>query len=346
MNPSPRIGGSRRRFVAFAALSATLSFVLLMATVLVVDVYVHSEFDKTGPNIWGYRGTIVGRKRPGEIRVVVAGGSTVLGYGLPPDASFPHQLELALNATAPGKAFSVVNLGFSNEGAYAFRYSLSDYAYLNYDVAVLYEGYNDMGVNTKLARHQSAVFRWTGYFPMLPVVAFEKILVLRTGDIRAAYRGQKTTFRPDAVARTKAALLQASLSLYDSLEEQAARWRPDTTPDPPDDDGCNARWSYYCHFVHVGIETALARHSRVIVVTQPYIVEEHREEQVQLRAMLAHRYAADSRVSYVNLGDAVDLHDPELCWDGMHLTAAGNQAIGRALAPAVLEAVGLGQPSP
>ena len=37
-----------------------------------------------------------------------------------------------------------MNLGYNNEGAYSFRATLEDYAWLDYDLALLYEGYNDM----------------------------------------------------------------------------------------------------------------------------------------------------------------------------------------------------------
>jgi hypothetical protein len=331
---------SRRRFILFALASVTLSLAMALAVLLAADIYVHAKFANTGVNVWGYRGPTVGRKRPGEIRVVVAGGSTVLGYGLPWDAAFPHQLELALNASPPvsGSAFRVVNLGFNNEGAYSFRYTLDDYAYLKYDLAVLYEGYNDLGGgNTSVIRHEPAVFRWTGYFPMLPMVATEKMWQLQTGDVRSVYRGDKLTFHPTAMARTQAALLQASLDLYKSIEAQAAKWKPEATLKVPDDDGCSPRWAFYCHAVHAGIETALLRHSRVIVVTQPYLAEPlHRAQQADLRVMLARRYAFDARVKYVDLGDALSVRDPDMCWDGMHLTPMGNALIGRALAPAVL----------
>lgn len=329
----------RARFVVFALASVAMSLVLCLAVLLAIDVYVHGKFDRTGVNIWGYRGATVGRKRPGEFRVVVAGGSTVLGYGLPPDAAFPHQLELALNGRdASASRFRVVNLGFSNEGAYSFRFTLADYAYLDYDLTILYEGYNDLGgPNLSTRRRDAALFRWFGYFPMLPLVATEKMRALRSGDLRAAYRGEKTTFRPNAVARTEATLLQASVALYDSIEAQAARWRPESAPAVPDDDGCSPYWAFYCHSVHAGIDAALARHSRVIVVTQPYLEHSHRAQQEELRGMLARRYASNPLVKYVNLGDAVSVRDPQMCWDGMHLTERGNEIIGRALAPSVLE---------
>jgi lysophospholipase L1-like esterase len=53
--------------------------------------------------------------------------------------------------------------------------------------------------------------------------------------------------------------------------------------------------------------------------------------------MLARERGSDPHVRYVNLGDAVDLTDPALSYDHMHLTARGNRIIADALLPAVLE---------
>jgi hypothetical protein len=63
----------------------------------------------------------------------------------------------------------VINLGFNNEGAFAFLPTLQDFRYLDYDIVCLYEGYNDLpgdeGPNTAVFRHESPIFRLTGLFP-------------------------------------------------------------------------------------------------------------------------------------------------------------------------------------
>src|SRR4051812_1733751 len=68
-------------------------------------------------NIEGYRGRVLSRKRPGEFRTAVVGGSTVYGQGVDPDQAFPALLEQELRAG--GRDVSVVNLGYMNDGAYA-----------------------------------------------------------------------------------------------------------------------------------------------------------------------------------------------------------------------------------
>jgi hypothetical protein len=95
--------------------------------------------------------------------------------------------------------------------------------------------------------------------------------------------------------------------------------------------GCRGDWAHYCASVRDGIRFALERGKKVLVVTQPYISERHREQQAELRNMLAAQFGRERSVGYVNLGDAIDLHNQSLVYDGMHMTSAGNAEIARRL---------------
>src|SRR6266487_351877 len=160
---------SRRRRWTFMALALVLSIVVPLAVLLGADAFLHSRFQRTGGvNIWGYRGHIVHRKQPGERRVVMLGGSAAFGYGVSWMEAIPSRLESKFRSG--GERVSVVNLAYNNEGAYSFRFTLADYLYLDYDLAILYEGYNDVmgdprGPNLSVFRHDSPVFRVTGYLP-------------------------------------------------------------------------------------------------------------------------------------------------------------------------------------
>lgn len=174
-------------------------------------------------------------KGPNERRLVVVGGSTAFGFGVRWYEAFPAQLEQLLNqpssADPTPSPVSVVNLGYNNEGAFSFRYTLADYEYLNYDVALLYGGDNDIGfftnyqaTNRQIYRHDSLVFRLTGYFPMLPVVMREKAMAIRyNGHLEDAYRGTPTVFRPSMAQRSAAALLESAANISASLDRPAPR---------------------------------------------------------------------------------------------------------------------------
>lgn len=321
-----------RKLLLFAGLAAGLSVAVMMGALLALDLYFHRRFDAYASlNRRGYRGPVVGRKRAGERRVVMLGGSTVYGDSVYPNETIAASLERRLPGSG-APATTVVNLGMSGNGAHTFRFTLEDFAPLEPDAAILYEGYNDLGAvrNIGNTRRDSPVFRLTGYYPILPLVLREKALVLRYGDIAAAYRGEKTVFRP--VHGQGAAALEAAAAMSASLERQLGRVSPDTSRDRPTMAApCPERWAYYCGAVSDAIRYALDRGVRVLVVTQPYLSDQHVEQQRALEAMLLQLYPGDSRVRYLNLGRVVDLHDRSVVFDGMHLTAEGNDRIASEL---------------
>src|SRR5215831_1006627 len=138
---------TRTKRVLFAFAAMVLSATAVGVIVLSIDVYLHHRVQYDGAvNVWGYRGPTLGAKAANEVRVAVLGGSTAFGYGVRWNETFPYYLESLLNARAPrGRRYVVVNLGAPGQGAFGFRFDLADYAYLRYEVAILYEGYNDLG---------------------------------------------------------------------------------------------------------------------------------------------------------------------------------------------------------
>jgi hypothetical protein len=346
---------SRRRRLAFACVAILLSIVGSVAALLALDLYAHHRVERTaGLNIWGYRGPIVGAKRPGEVRIAFLGGSTMFGYGVSAAEAIPAVVEQTLQRSwADLPPVSAVNLAYNGEGAYAFAFVLEDFGFLDYDLVVLYEGYNDLmgdprGPNTMVFRQQSAIFRLTGYYPILPLVLREKAMALRAGgDLAAAYDGErvgKTVFRPSMVERTSAAALDAATLVSESLGRQLGRFvEAPSGRIEPSRAGCAYPWGEYCQSVYDAITHARARGAQVVVVSQPRarepVAQRHREQQDALRDMVARHFRGDGAVHYVDMSDAVDLSDPALCYDGMHLTPAGNRQLGGALAEVLVPLV-------
>lgn len=343
---------TRRKFVLFAAIAAVLSVVVALTAALVADLYLHRRAERSaGLNRWGYRGPVIGAKQPGELRVVVLGGSTAFGYGVTWDEAIPALLERALNEQSGQAPARVVNLGYNNEGVYTFLPTLQDFDYLDADVVVLYEGYNDLsgdsGPNLSVYRHDSAVFRLTGYFPILPLALSEKALSLRYGgDLNAAYAATrndpvgKTVFRPGLADRTSAAALDAAGAVSSSLSRQLDRLATHQRPVvSATEAGCAAPWSHYCQAIFVATRYALEHGKAVVIGSQPRKVAEgaqiHDSQQSALVDMIARGFPNDPRVRYVDLRDAVDLTNTNIAFDGMHLNAEGNGIIAKGLAPAV-----------
>src|SRR5262249_4425589 len=146
--------------------------------VVAMDLWLHARYARwLGYNVWGYRGPVVAHKRPEEYRVVLLGGSVAYGYAVSPAETISTYLERDLRAAGRVRTFSVVNLAYNAEGAYSFAFTLRDYTYLRYDLAILFEGYNDLRDdprNTSVFRHESPVFRLTGYMPIFPLIFREK----------------------------------------------------------------------------------------------------------------------------------------------------------------------------
>lgn len=330
-----------RKRIVFAAAAMLLAIGVPLAALLAADVYFHHRIERfAGVNVWGYRGPRVGRKHAGEHRLVMIGGSTAFGYGVNYNQAIPAYLERDLRPLSrSGAPVTVVNLGFNAQGAYAFRFAEEDYLKLDYDTAILYEGYNDLGdaPNEFVGRRDSPVFRLTGYYPVVHIALREKAMALRSGgNLDAAYAG-KTVFKPGLASRTKAATLETaavvSAVLYKQLDHlSTVAPVSETFADVHvADRGCSGHTAHYCASVYDAIRFALDHHKKVLVVTQPYISDGHREQQAQLRTMLASHFAGNPNVGYVDLGDAIDLVHSSVVYDAMHLTAEGNAIIANRL---------------
>jgi hypothetical protein len=336
-----------RRRGAFRLVALALSLSAALAAVIGVDVWLHARYAPwLGYNVWGYRGPIAGRKQPGEYRVAVFGGSVAYGYSVAPADTIEMFLERDLRAAAGADRLTVVNLAYNNEGAYSFAYTVRDYAYLKYDLAILFEGYNDLTddpPNRSVFRQSSPVFRLTGYLPIFPMVFREKAAALMYGgDVNALYeKSGKRVFRPAWTARTQAGALTTAAAIEGRLERQLARISPppQAAADRPADTGC-AHVPMYCRSVAAGVDAARAIGAQVIVGTQPYVVGHtrpvHMQQQQDLAGMLSRKYGGDPNVKYVNLGGVLDLSDPRLSGDGMHPTDVGDARLAEALVQPVL----------
>ena len=344
-----------RRKLVYSAITIVSVLLLFGSVLLAVDVYLHHRVQYlAGVNVWGYRGDVVGARKPGEVRVVAIGGSTVFGYGLPWNESWPYYLERKIAAAQGGlPPVTVVNLGIPTDSARTFVATLNDYAYLQPDIAIFYEGYNDLGLDVNpprnrtnpavshyLAwRHQSPIFRWTGYFPIFPLVLNEKAQMLLHGkDLQAAY-GNDVVFRPGLATRATAGALKTAADLGVALERRFGRLTNTAVAASTATNEDCGRWSEYCGAIEAAVRQVLARNGRAVVVSQPYVSDLHVDQQQALAAMLHRRFGGDRRVRYVNLGRLINMDDKALVYDGLHLVAKGNEMIANALVPTVVELV-------
>jgi lysophospholipase L1-like esterase len=89
--------------------------------------------------------------------------------------------------------------------------------------------------------------------------------------------------------------------------------------------------------MNAAVKYALDRQKKVMIATQAPIGESHVDQQRRLVAFLQHRFGNNPWLRFATLSGALSLTNPALCYDGMHLTPAGNRVIAEKLAGPVSE---------
>jgi hypothetical protein len=302
--------------VLFAAVAVISSAAILLAIAVAIDVLMHRRVQRqAGVNVWGYRGPTVGRKHIGETRIVVLGGSTAFGYGLPWSEAWPFYLERLLDADG-GRA-SVRSSTSAHPARERRLHRGSRRLRVPFSTSRFYEGYNDLGrpmdfdrtegvVNHYQWRRQSPVFRLTGYFPILPLAFRERRCSSARGATWTRRIAARCTSRPDWPACGASALSNAA-AVADSLERRRGRLTeaPALSHAPLD----RSTWSSYVESVVAAVRAARARRAAVVVAGQPYLTDAHVEQQRALAAALHARFKDDPGVRYVDLGTVIDIHD-------------------------------------
>jgi hypothetical protein len=330
---------SRRR-IAFASIAIMIGALGAGGALVAADLYLHHRAERSaGLNRWGYRGPVLPRKASDEIRVAMLGGSTVFGYGTLWHEAAPAALEQQLRQAHPRQPIHVVNLGYNNDGAHAAMPTLEDYRYLEYDVVILYEGYNDLagddGPNLQVYRRQSPVFRLTGYSPLLPLWLEEK-----AWSLRGRQPGGKTVFKPDLASRTSAAAFETASSVGEMLGRQLAGLSTPAPAAAPSGSDCARPWSQFCDAIVRATVFARSLGASVLIVTPPLSPVPNMRarsvsQQASLSQAIAKRFATDRGVAYQDLSSAIDLSDTTYSFDTMHLGPQGNWRLATLMLPVV-----------
>jgi len=160
-------------------------------------------------------------------------------------------------------------------------------------------------------RQRNRIFALTGYWPVSDLYVREKLYTMIYGSAEAGYQAAGQ-IRP--IVDEPAFVPQAA----SNAEDQAI-----------------ADFSANLGTLVDG-QLALGRH--VVYMTQPYINSFHRRQQAAIRNRLA-EFSNNSHFAYVDLGDALDLSNPQLSFDRMHPTGDGNNVLSTRLAPVIAELV-------
>lgn len=300
----------RRIVLVFASLGVSL------AAAVGMEAFASQRVRQTAWNIHGYRGRVLGKKVPNEVRVFAIGGSTTYGYTVNRDETYPAQLETILNEKfgPRGIPASVANLGHLSDSSVCYEPTYRDYRYLDADIVILYEGYNDVSGPARRTERDcyqqgSLIFRWTGYFPIAPVFFREHWYKLRYGSITAGYEASRAS---EVSMRQAAATHDPPIPAYDNYERNVLNF----------------------------VRARLAEGKGVVFAAQPYLGNAaHLDQQTRIRAALG-SFMSNPRFRY---RDFLYLFGGK--WDSgrfnelMWLNPRGNKVLAEKLAEPVSEII-------
>ena len=79
----------------------------------------------------------------GVYRIVVVGGSTVLGFPYPPELSFPRQLEVLLNQQSTHERFEIINVGMVAINSFSVADVVKQSVAMQPDLIIVHTGHNE-----------------------------------------------------------------------------------------------------------------------------------------------------------------------------------------------------------
>lgn len=124
-----------------------------------VDLAYYGVTDLSGPEPRHF----VLPKPPNTLRILVIGGSTVIGFPYPPELAFPRHLEVLLKSQQPGREVEVLNAGITAVNSAIEVEVLEQALRCQPDLVVVYTGHNEFygpgGVGSRMSGLSPLLFR-------------------------------------------------------------------------------------------------------------------------------------------------------------------------------------------
>jgi lysophospholipase L1-like esterase len=277
-----------------------VSVLIAVITLFCADLYLHQKLDQSY-NYKGYRGEIKDDKKEDELRIACFGGSTTFGYGVQSHETWPFYLEQYLGGNT-----SVINLGMNSQGILGITADIKNYENLHYDIALIYDGYNDrnpLEFNTYSPREEDFIFRNFGYKVILPLYLREKFEILFNDD-------EKVTFNGNA-------------SLPSKTNTQKYFFEQDSIADALGKKG-KIVFSDYLNSLKNALTELTNQDKKVLCICQPesYNTTQQRETREFIKKNFP-------EVIYLNCSNSVNMST--FAYDGLHLNAAGNKTLAKAI---------------
>jgi hypothetical protein len=184
----------------------------ILAFSTIADMRLHQSVEGArGVNLHGYRGPVARQRKVEQVRILFLGGRWAFGTGLvqaeTPAAYLQRNLHQRWRPGNVGLRATVVNLSGPGDGPASYLATLEDYRALDGDVLCLFDDPVRAEGAPEPWRHQSPVFRRTGYFPLLtrafaPEAASDPALVASAARDASAQPDCATGLKPycDGVA--------------------------------------------------------------------------------------------------------------------------------------------------
>jgi hypothetical protein len=182
-----------RSLAVAMALQAALFAVIGL---LVLDMRAHNRVEELGGvNVWGYRGTELGRKPPHHIRIVAFGGDLAFGWGVKPVETLPSYaarlVSIEINRSGqPSRPITATIAAARGMRVGDYAEWIRRFSYLEPDIICLIpdEPEHQLDPGRFLPDRGSLMFALTGYSPILPLVLREKAALAHSTLLAGAAR--------------------------------------------------------------------------------------------------------------------------------------------------------------
>ena len=266
----------------------------------------------SGWNHKGYRGVVKDLKSKDQKRVAFFGGSVVAGYGV----NFRDAIPYILEEKFVNEKIDVVNLGFNGNGIMGISHDVKNYLYLDYDLAVIHNGYNDCTIerfNKRSARNDNFFFRNFGYLPIMKTYIQEKLYLIlhpnenkHSSEIISEYYEKKNIKMQKIMPKPK--------MCYDNVNNNLS-----------ENEIKNFKKHLYKFYVPKFEETLIfleKKNIKTIIIIQPSYNDLRQNIQSDIIRKLSKQHAG---VVLLDLSNKMDISDKKISYDNIHYTRLGNE---------------------
>ncbi|MBF0206895.1 MAG: hypothetical protein HQK53_08375 [Oligoflexia bacterium] len=316
-----------KKYLLFTSIFFGISLLCILLGIISVDLLLHHRLaTQQGWNYRGYRGKILSAKRDGEYRIACFGASTVYGYFVNQDQTWPYLLEKRLLELK--KDASVANLGWNNQGLYGVFHDIKYFENLDYDLAILYNSNADSvpsSIGVANYRAESAFFKLFGYMPILPLYLNEKAMIMKYGieNLNRAYGGKvdEKQSKDDRPVKFRIGVSLGEMNnLFTNINEKLKKYDQEAEVLQKSN---GKPYDQYLHYLGKTFDWLISKNKKTIYVNNPGTYNKIQQELV--KKLIDEKYK--NNVFYLDLSNTVDNSNKELCLDGMHLSMAGNQIV-------------------